>query len=38
MSVRLVQRHPSIVLKVGETTVALDEETSKGIYVRPVSS
>jgi DtxR family Mn-dependent transcriptional regulator len=33
--VRLVQRHPSVVLEVGETTVALDREVSSGIYVRP---
>jgi DtxR family Mn-dependent transcriptional regulator len=33
--VRLVQRQPSVVLEVGETTVALDREVSSGIYVRP---
>jgi DtxR family Mn-dependent transcriptional regulator len=33
--VRLVQRHPSVVLKAGETTVALDREVTAGIYVRP---
>jgi len=35
--VRLVQRHPSIVLKAGETTVAVDEEISRHIFVRPVT-
>jgi DtxR family Mn-dependent transcriptional regulator len=33
--VRLVQRHPSVVLEAGETTVALDREVTAGIYVRP---
>jgi DtxR family Mn-dependent transcriptional regulator len=35
--VRLVQRHPSVVLQAGETTVALDHEVTSGIYVRPVA-
>lgn len=34
--VRLMQRHPSVVLQAGETTVALDAEVTSGIYVRPV--
>ena len=36
--VRLVQRHPSVVLQAGETTVALDHEVTSGIYVRPAVS
>jgi DtxR family Mn-dependent transcriptional regulator len=35
--VRLVQRHPSVVLQAGETTVALDSEVTSGIYVRPAA-
>jgi DtxR family Mn-dependent transcriptional regulator len=34
-TVRLIQRHPSVVLKAGETTVALDRAVTSGIYVRP---
>jgi len=34
--VRLVQRHPSVVLDAGETTLALDPEIARAIYVRPV--
>lgn len=32
--VRLVQRHPSFVLRLGETQLALDEELTNDIYVR----
>lgn len=34
-TVRLVQRHPSVVLQAGETTVAIDDEIAGGIYAIP---
>lgn len=36
--VRLHQRRPAYVLFVGETQVALDEETAREVYVRPASA
>ena len=33
---RLHQKNPSYVVQVGETTVALDEEIAKGIYVKRI--
>ncbi len=33
--IRLHQRHPSFVIQMGETTIAIDEETAGDIYVRP---
>jgi DtxR family Mn-dependent transcriptional regulator len=33
---RLHQKNPSYVVQVGETTVALDEEIAKGIYIKKV--
>jgi DtxR family Mn-dependent transcriptional regulator len=35
-SIRLHQRHPSYVLEIGETTVALDSEIAEEIYVKSV--
>ena len=32
--VRLVQKRPSVVLEVGETTLALDREIADEIFVR----
>jgi len=34
-SVRLLQRQPSAVIQSGETTVAIEDEISREIYVRP---
>lgn len=34
--IRMRQKRPSMILEVGETTVALDEEVSQGIYVKKV--
>ena len=34
--VKLAQKHPSFVLEVGETTLALDEEIVREIYVKKV--
>lgn len=34
-SVKLLQKRPSFVLGVDETTIAVDEEIAKGIYVKP---
>ncbi len=34
--VRLTQRHPSYVLEIGETTLALDEDIVREIYVKKV--
>jgi len=34
--VNLAQKQPSFVLEVGETTLALDEETVREIYVKRV--
>jgi len=34
--VRLAQKHPSFVLEIGETTLALDEEIVREIYVKRV--
>jgi DtxR family Mn-dependent transcriptional regulator len=34
--VKLVQKHPSFVLEIGETTLALDEEIVREIYVKKV--
>jgi len=36
-SVRLLQKRPSVVLEVGETTVALDTEIASELYVRRLS-
>ncbi len=36
--IRLRQRHPSIVVEVGETTLALDGEVARDIYVKPLNS
>ena len=33
-SIRLHQRQPSFVIEIGETTIAIDEETAGDIYVR----
>jgi len=33
-SVRLKQRHPSYVIQVGETTIALDADLARNIFVR----
>ena len=33
-AIRLRQRHPSFVVEVGETLIALDGEIADGIYVR----
>ena len=35
VAVRLSQRHPSVVIKVGETALALDREVSQDIFVKP---
>jgi Fe2+ transport system protein FeoA len=32
----LLQRHPSYVVRVGETEVGLDEEIAREIYVQPI--
>jgi len=34
--VRLTQRHPSIVLEIGETTLALDMEVARDIFIKPL--
>jgi DtxR family Mn-dependent transcriptional regulator len=34
--VRLAQKRPSYVIEIGETTLALDEEIAKEIYVKRV--
>jgi len=34
--VKLAQKHPSLVLEVGETTLALDEEIVREFYVKRV--
>ena len=34
--IRLKQHHPSIVLEVGETTLALDTDVARDIFVKPV--
>jgi DtxR family Mn-dependent transcriptional regulator len=34
--VKLAQKHPSFVLGIGETTLALDEEIVREIYVKRV--
>ncbi|MDA8387367.1 MAG: metal-dependent transcriptional regulator [Nitrospiraceae bacterium] len=34
--VRLIQKKPSYVLKVDETTIAVDEEVAKGIFVKKI--
>jgi hypothetical protein len=36
--VALLQRHPSYVLQIGETTLALDAEVAGSIVVRRVAS
>jgi DtxR family Mn-dependent transcriptional regulator len=36
--IRLHQRSPSFVIEVGETTVALDPEIAREIYVKPVEA
>jgi len=33
--IRLRQRSPSYVIEVGETTIALDPEIAREIYVKP---
>jgi len=33
-TVRLTQRRPTVVIEIGETTLALDPEVAEGIYVR----
>lgn len=35
-NVKLSQRKPSFVIEIDESTVALDEEIAKGIYVKPL--
>lgn len=35
--VRLRQRHPSIVVDVGETTLALDADVARDIFVKPLT-
>jgi DtxR family Mn-dependent transcriptional regulator len=34
--VKLAQKHPSFVLEIGDTTLALDEEIVREIYVKKV--
>ncbi|MCK5688233.1 FeoA domain-containing protein [Myxococcota bacterium] len=34
--IRLKQHHPSVVIEVGETTLALDVEVANDIYVKPL--
>jgi DtxR family Mn-dependent transcriptional regulator len=34
--VRLLQRMPSFVIEIEETTIAIDEDIAKGIFVKPV--
>lgn len=34
--ITLLQRHPSYVVKVGETELGLDEEIAREIYVQPI--
>lgn len=36
-TIQLLQKTPSVVLKIDETTVALDPEIAKEIFVKPVS-
>lgn len=36
--IRLLQRHPSYVVQVGETELGLDEEIAREILVRPVQT
>jgi DtxR family Mn-dependent transcriptional regulator len=33
--IRLKQRHPSVVVEVGETTLALDRDVARDIFVKP---
>ncbi len=35
--IKLIQKKPSIVLQVDETTIAIDHDTAKEIFVRRVS-
>ena len=37
-TLRLVQRRPSLVVEVGETTLALDEQVAAAIFVRREAS
>ena len=34
----LVQRRPAVVLRVGETSIAIDEEVAADIFVEPAAS
>lgn len=36
--IRLKQRHPSVVVEVGETTLALDRDVARDIFVKPARS
>jgi Fe2+ transport system protein FeoA len=36
VSIRLVQRHPTVVLQIAETTIAIDREVADDILVEPV--
>ena len=36
--IRLKQRHPSVVVEVGETTLALDRDVARDIFVKPAQS
>jgi len=36
MQVRLTQRHPTVVLQVAESTIALEHDVAHDIYVKPV--
>jgi len=35
--IRLVQRHPAVVLQIAETTIAVDREVADEILVEPVA-
>jgi len=37
VSIRLVQRHPAVVLQIAETTIAIDREVADEILVEPVA-
>lgn len=36
VSIRLVQRHPAVVLQIAETTIAVDREVADEILVEPL--
>jgi ABC-type polar amino acid transport system ATPase subunit len=36
--VRLVQRRPSVVIEIDETTIAIDPELGKEIFIKKVTS